>query len=44
MDRWIVGQSCEKIGSTLIPGYLELHSLGRNRYTLKMKMIRADKL
>jgi hypothetical protein len=44
LDRWIVGQSCKRIGSSLIPGYLELHSLGRNSYTLKMKMIRADNL
>jgi hypothetical protein len=44
LDRWIIGRSCRKIGSSLIPGYLELHSLGRNSYTLKMKMIRADNL
>lgn len=41
-DRWLIGRSCRKIGSSPVPDYLELQSLGRNGYTLKMKMIRAD--
>ncbi len=42
MDRSIVGRSCRKRGSSLIPDYLELQAPGRNGYTLKMNLIRAD--
>lgn len=44
LDRSIIGRSCRKIATSPIPDYLELQSLGSNRYTLKMKMIRADNL
>jgi len=42
LDRSVVGQSCRKKSSTLIPEYLELNSYGQTGYTLKMTLIRAD--
>lgn len=44
MDRSIVGRSCRRNGSSLIPDYLELKTTGRNSYTLKMNLISADNL
>lgn len=42
MDRFIVGRSCRRNASSLIPDYLELKTTGRNGYTLKMNLISAD--
>ena len=42
MDRSIVGRSCRKKGSSLIPDYLELKTYGQTGYTLKMTLITAD--
>ncbi len=42
--RSIVGKSCRKIGSTLIPEYVELKTFGHSAYTLKMTLIRADQI
>ncbi len=42
LDRSIVGRSCRKKESSLIPEYLELKSHGRSGYTLKMTLIRVD--
>lgn len=44
MDRSIVGRSCKKKGSYLIPDYLELKTYGQIGYTLKLTLITADKL
>ena len=44
MDRSIVGRSCKKKGSYLIPDYLELKTYGQIDYTLKLTLITADKL
>lgn len=44
MDRSIVGRSCRRNGSSLIPDSLELKVPGRNGYTLKMNLISADNL
>ncbi len=43
MDRSIVGRSCKKKGSSLIPDYLELKTYGQIGYTLKLTLITADK-
>jgi hypothetical protein len=40
--RSIIGQSCRKIGASLIPDYIELKTFGRTGYTLKMTLISAD--
>ncbi len=42
MQRSIVGRSCKKIGSRLIPDYIDLTTYGRTGYTLKMTLISAD--
>jgi hypothetical protein len=44
MNRSIVGQSCRKNDSITIPDYLELKTYGHAGYTLKMKLISADKI
>ncbi len=44
LEKSIVGWSCRKEGSSLIPDYLELTSYGQTGYTLKMTLISADKL
>jgi hypothetical protein len=44
LDRSIVGRSCKKKGSSLIPEYLELKTYGKTGYTLKMTLITADKI
>lgn len=44
MDRSIVGRSCKKKGSSLIPDYLELNTYGQIGYTLKLTLITADKI
>ena len=44
MDRSITGRSCREHGSTRIPEYLELQTYGRTGYTLKMTLLRADRL
>ena len=44
LDRSIVGNSCRKRGSILIPEYIELKIPGRSGYTLKMTLIRADQI
>ncbi|BHH82299.1 hypothetical protein [Desulforhopalus sp. 52FAK] len=44
MDRSIVGRSCTKKGSYLIPDYLELKTYGQIGYTLKLTLITADTL
>jgi hypothetical protein len=43
-DRLIVGKSCTKDGSVLIPQSLELTTFDRTGYTLKMTLIRADRI
>lgn len=42
MDRSIVGRSCKKKGSSLIPDYLLLKTYGQTGYTLKLTLITAD--
>ncbi len=44
LDRSITGRSCRNNDSAQIPEYLELNSYGQTGYTLKMTLIRADKL
>ncbi len=44
MNRLIIGQSCRKNDSISIPDYLELTTYGRTGYTLKMKLISAEKI
>jgi hypothetical protein len=44
MNRSIIGRSCKKKGSSLIPDYLELTTYGQTGYTLKMTLITADNL
>ncbi len=44
LDRSIVGTSCRKIGSVLIPENIELKTFGPSAYTLKMTLIRADQI
>lgn len=44
MNRSIVGQSCRKNEFTAIPDSLLLKTYGQGGYTLKMKLISADKL
>ncbi len=44
MNRSIVGQSCRKKDAISIPDYLELKTYGQTGYTLKMKLISADKI
>ncbi|OEU46736.1 MAG: hypothetical protein BA862_07455 [Desulfobulbaceae bacterium S3730MH12] len=44
LDRSITGRSCRNNGSAQVPEYLELNSYGQTGYTLKMTLIRADKL
>lgn len=44
MDRSIVGRSCKKKGSSLIPDYLELKTYSQPGYTLKMTLITADNI
>lgn len=44
MDRSIVGRSCKKKGSSLIPDYLELKTYGQYGYTLKLNLITADSI
>jgi hypothetical protein len=44
MDSSIVGRSCKKKGSSLIPDYLELKTYGQIGYTLKLTLITADKI
>lgn len=44
MNRFIIGRSCKKKGSSLIPDYLELTTYGQTGYTLKMTLITADNL
>lgn len=43
-DRFLVGKSCRKVGSVLIPQYIELTTFGRAGYTLKMTLISADRI
>ena len=42
LQRSIIGRSSTKSGTSRIPDYLELKTYGRNGYTLKMTLIRAD--
>lgn len=42
--RSIIGRSCIKKGSLLLPEHLELNTFGRTGYTLKMTLISADKI
>jgi hypothetical protein len=42
LQRTIIGRSSRKKGFGLIPDYLELKTYGRNGYTLKMTLIRAE--
>jgi hypothetical protein len=44
LDRSITGRSCRVKESTRIPEYLELQTYGMTGYTLKMKLLRADRL
>jgi hypothetical protein len=44
IDRSVVARSCRKNGGALIPEYLELTGFGREKYTLKMKLITAEEL
>lgn len=44
MNRSIVGQSCRKVESISIPDYLLLKTYGQAGYTLKLKLISADKI
>jgi hypothetical protein len=44
IDRSVVARSCRKNGGALIPDYLELTGFGREKYTLKMKLITAEEL
>lgn len=44
LQRTITTRSCRKKGFDLIPDYVELETYGRNGYTLKMTLIRADSL
>jgi len=44
MNRSIIGKSCRKKGTSLIPDYLELKSYGHSGYTLKMTLISADNI
>lgn len=42
MDRSIVGQSCKKMGTSLIPEHLELTGFRNSGYTLKMTLVQAE--
>jgi hypothetical protein len=42
LERSITGLPCREIGSSLIPAYIELKTIGRTGYTLKMTLISAD--
>jgi len=42
INRSIVGRSCKKKGSSLVPDFLELKTYGPTGYTLKMTLITAD--
>lgn len=42
--RLVVGKSCRKNGSALIPEYIELTDFDRTGYTLKMTLISADRI
>ncbi len=44
LQRTIIGRSCRKKGSGCIPDSLELKTYGRNGYTLKMTLLRADNI
>lgn len=44
MDRFVVGRSCRKMGTLLVPEYLELKGFRPTRYTLKMTLLRAENL
>lgn len=44
IDRSVVARSCRKNGGALIPEYLELTGFGREKYTLRMKLITAEEL
>lgn len=44
IDRSVVARSCRKNGGALIPDYLELTGFGREKYTLKMKLLTAEEL
>ena len=44
LDRSIVGGSCRKNGSILIPEYITLKTFGQAGYTLKMTLISVDKV
>ena len=44
LTRSIVGKTCKKTGSLLLPEHLDLNTFGPNGYALKMTLISADKL
>jgi len=44
LARSIIGRSCRKQGSLLLPEHLVLNTFGPNGYTLKMTLISADEL
>jgi hypothetical protein len=44
LERSIIGKSCRKTGSDLIPEYIELKTFGPSGYILKMTLIRADQI
>ncbi|MDJ0622228.1 MAG: hypothetical protein QNJ17_04655 [Desulfocapsaceae bacterium] len=44
IDLSVIGKSCLDIMSAIIPEHLELHSYGVAGYTLKMKLLSADRL
>ena len=44
LHRTITSRSCRKKAFNLIPDYLDLETYGRNGYTLKMTLIRADSI
>jgi len=44
LRRLITGSGCQKSGPGRIPHYLELRSYGGSGYTLKMNLLRADRI
>ena len=44
LQRTITSRLCRKKAFNLIPDYLDLETYGRNGYTLKMTLIRADSI
>ncbi|HKJ63780.1 MAG TPA: hypothetical protein VJ969_00135 [Desulfopila sp.] len=44
LKRLVTGRDCRRSRAGLIPRSLELHSYGRTGYTLKMNLLRTDKI